>query len=61
MQYLIFYVLPDNIKQVLKDCNRCFRKLTPIGTVLFNDDDNAICRDCWINQNFEPITQSSRR
>lgn len=25
-------------------------------TDLFNDDDDdAICRDCWINENFQPI------
>ena len=45
----------------MKNCNRCFRKLTPMETDLFNDEDNAICRDCWINQNFEPTTQASQR
>jgi hypothetical protein len=30
-------------------------------TDLFNDDDNAICRDCWINQNFESTAQANER
>jgi hypothetical protein len=23
-------------------------------TDLFNDDEDAICRDCWIKENFQP-------
>ena len=42
----------------MKNCIKCFKKLTSMETDLFNDDHNAICRDCWINQNFEAITHS---
>ena len=35
----------------------CFKKLSFGETDLFNEDDNALCRDCWINQNFESTTQ----
>ena len=57
MQYLKFYIVVLKIKYGLRNrCKRCFRELTFMETDLFNEDDNAICRDCWINENFEPTS-----
>lgn len=57
------YILDTNrlIEQILKNCSRCFRKLTPVEIDLFNDDTNAVCRDCWVNQVFEPTVKAGQR
>ncbi len=39
---------------MLKYCNSCRKQLSVTEVGLFVEDDFALCRDCWINQNFEP-------
>jgi hypothetical protein len=38
-------------------CHSCLRELSMSERELFYDDDNALCRDCWINKTFEPINK----
>gem|GEM_PF-4865587 len=37
----------------LRYCNSCRKQLSVTERGLFVEDDFAVCRDCWINQNFE--------
>ncbi len=52
-----FYMkVTTRIQEVtLRYCNSCRKPLSVTESGLFIEDDFAVCRDCWINQNFEPI------
>jgi len=39
-------------------CHNCLRDLSISERELFYDDEDALCRDCWINKTFEPINKS---
>jgi hypothetical protein len=41
MKYMYTKYLINYIENILKNCSKCFRKLTPSETELFVEDDNA--------------------
>jgi len=51
---LLYEVAAITPETRLRYCNSCRKQLSVTESGLFVEDDFAVCRDCWINQNFEP-------